>query len=167
VTEPVIEAIKEKEPGFTSRCLFDRELKISPEAVIPLLTDADNDTRKIAARALLVLIPNPLLFDPSVNQNDTRAEAGLQKSLKDRNMVVINAAASYYVWRGDPGSEDTLIAALNAAGDYGLAQLFLVSGNGKLEDAGRAWLKAHNRDLDLRTLALTWGTRRTKPAASP
>jgi len=163
-TEPVIEAMKGKEWRFTDGCLLPGELNVSPDAVIPLLTDPDNGTRKNAARALLALIPNPLIHDPSVNPNDTRAEVALQKSFKDRNMVVIVAAAHYYVGRGEPGSEDTLIAALNAAGDYGLAELFLVCGNRKLEDAGRAWLKAHNRDVDTRALALTWGTRWRKPA---
>jgi len=158
-TGPVIEAMKEKDSGFAARCIgVDAQVKPSIEdAVIPLLTDADRYTREIAARTLVALIPNPLFYEPSADGKKTRAEIALQQSLKERNMVVICAAASYYVSRGEAGTEDTLIDALNAAGEYWLAEYFLVCGHRKLEDAGRAWLKAHNRNIDSNTFGQMWG----------
>jgi HEAT repeat protein len=164
---PLIEAMKEKDSGFAARCLEPgAPLKLSiDDAVIPLLTDADNDTRGIAARTLVALVPNPLFAEASASRSGARAETALQQSLKDRNMVVICNAASYYVGRGEAGSEDTLIDALNAAGEYWLAEYFLVTGNGKLEDAGRAWLKAHHRNVDTNTFGPIWGQLRTKQAA--
>lgn len=167
VKGPVIEAMKEKDSGFMARCLEPLgQMKVSiEEVVIPLLTDVDNYAREVAARTLVAVVPNPLLFEVSADQKETRAETALRQSLKERNIVVICAASSYYVGRGEAGSEDTLIDALNAAGEYSLAEYFLVCGNRKLEDAGRAWLKAHHRVVDSHMFGPMWGLLRTKQAA--
>lgn len=166
-TRQVIEAMKEKDSGFVAGCIqIPVRVKASiADTVIPLLNDPDNDTRQVAARTLVALVPNPLFDKPSPDRKEARAEIALHQSLKDRNMVVICAATSYYVGFGEAGSEDTLIDALNAAGEDWMAQYFLVSGNRKLEAAGRAWLLAHHRDVDSSLYGPMWGQLRPKLAA--
>ena len=61
---------------------------------------------------------------------------------------MIVGAFDFFIERGEPGSEDALIEALNKYGgnDGGLdmALYFLDSGNPKLEDAALKWGTNHN-----------------------
>jgi hypothetical protein len=57
---------------------------------------------------------------------------------------VIAGADEFFILRGEPGSEDALIEALNKSGDDNMAEDFLNSGNQKLHDAAMAWADNHN-----------------------
>lgn len=166
-TGPVVEAMREKDSGFGARCLEPtvRMRASLADAVIPLLSDADKYTRGIAARTLVALIPNPLFSGSSTEPAEARGENALQESLKQRNFIVISAAIEYFVARGEKGSEDTLVEAMNSAGDDYVAEYLLVSGNMKLEDAGRAWLKEHHRSVDSHIFGPMWGQLRATPVS--
>jgi hypothetical protein len=81
---------------------------------------------------------------------DPRAFSALLAALSERNAAVIAAAYLFFVDRGEPGSGDALMEALNMSGDLGMAQAFLICGNPKLEQAARDWAAGHG-----------WGIKRT------
>jgi len=50
--------------------------------------------------------------------------------------------------RGEPGTEDALIQALNESNDREMAEDFLNCGNSKLEDAAGAWASRHGYRIE-------------------
>ncbi len=76
-----------------------------------------------------------------VNINDDRAAKALTTVLKTKDLVVIASAYSFFIQRGEPGSESILINILNRHGDEIMAVLFLSCGNSQL--AARTWVSAH------------------------
>ncbi len=125
-------------------------------AVGPLLAalkkDEDSDVRGAAAGAL--------------GEINSRSAAGvLNAALKDKNLEVVAAAYRFFIRRGEEGTEDVLIAALNEYGDKSTAHGFLDCGNPKLEAAAVTW--AEKRGLQISTLrdmyeraGLRWGSGR-------
>ncbi len=71
--------------------------------------------------------------------NDIRAVKVLEGAMSDSRLDIIAGACMYFIRKGEPSSEDTLIKALNKYGDSDTAVDFLNSGNEKLEEAGRKW----------------------------
>jgi HEAT repeat protein len=78
-----------------------------------------------------------------------RAVNVLLQALKDRDLAMIAGAFVFYVKRGELGSEDALIEILNSSasdlsstgGNFRMAEIFLNSGNPKLESAAMKWSK--------------------------
>jgi HEAT repeat protein len=103
---------------------------LAVEPLIAALMDTDTIVRKGAAEALS-------------NMNDPRAVSALLAAWKKGNSAVITGADFFFIQRGEPGSEDALIEALNQFGDREMAYDLLNCGNSKLEEAARAWAKSH------------------------
>jgi len=99
------------------------------EPLIAALRDANQDVRQNAALALGMI-------------EDRRAASILQSAMKEADLVVIAGAYWFFIQQGEPGSENTLIQALNAHGKSEMAQAFLNCGNTELEAAGRKWATA-------------------------
>jgi len=99
------------------------------EPLIAALRDANQDVRQNAALALGMI-------------EDRRAASVLQSAMKEADLVVVAGAYWFFIQQGEPGSENTLIQALNAHGKSEMAQAFLNCGNTELEAAGRKWATA-------------------------
>ena len=83
----------------------------------------------------------------------------LLKALREHNTEVIAGACDFFVQRGDPGTEDALIDALNRSGDTDMAQDLLNSGNTKLHDAANNWAAANHYEVNYMPgrKATSWG----------
>jgi len=71
----------------------------------------------------------------------------LLTALREHNEKVIVGADNFFIKRGEPGSEDALIEALDKAGDQYMAADFMNSGNQKLQSAGDAWASRNNYEI--------------------
>src|ERR1035438_1045624 len=67
----------------------------------------------------------------------------LLAALRDHDLEVIANVYAFFISRGEPGSEDILIEALDKSGDLNMAQAFLNCGNAKLEQFARSWAAQH------------------------
>jgi hypothetical protein len=73
---------------------------------------------------------------------------------------VIAGAATFFVARGEPDSEDALIEALAKFGDVNMARVLLNCGNSKLEAAADRWASGHGYRITSRDSlggGLRWG----------
>jgi HEAT repeat protein len=64
-------------------------------------------------------------------------------SLKNKELEIIAAAYTFFIRRGEPGTETLLIDALNKHGNFTMANAFIRSGNNQLKEAGQKWIKVH------------------------
>jgi hypothetical protein len=112
------------------------------------LKDTDASVRGNAAEAL-------------GNIKDPRAVQALLAAFKESDLAVIAGAYPFFIRRGEPGSENALIQALNAHGNERMAIEFLYCGNSALEAASPEWAGAHGyKVLGLKpgvTTTLRWG----------
>jgi len=131
--EPLMAALKDMDSGVRGGAV-EALGEIGPPAAEPLiaaLKDPDSGVRRSAAWALGDI-------------KDPREVSVLLAAWSEPDLAVIAAASSFFIGRGEPGSEDTLIRALNAQGDSRTVMLFLNSGNSKLEAAAREWAAANS-----------------------
>jgi len=77
------------------------------------------------------------------NIEDPRAASILLAAWSESDTEVIAGAYSFFIRRGEPDSEDALIAALNRFGNSDMATDFLNCGNSKLGQAGSKWAGRH------------------------
>jgi len=129
--DPLIEKLKEYlyvDVRRSAACTLG-EFK-DPRAVEPLIAALRDDgrVRNCAAWALL---------------NDPVEADVLVRALRERNLDVIVKAYPLFIMKGEPGSEDALIQALNSRGSVEMATAFLNSGNAKLKEAAQQWAAAH------------------------
>jgi HEAT repeat protein len=104
--------------------------QIGESAIEPLLAalkSPDGEIRRNAALALGWI-------------KDPRAASALQQAFEKRDTEVIVGAYAYFIGRGEPGSEDVLIEALNKSGDLSMDKAFRECGNERLEQASRTWV---------------------------
>ena len=93
----------------------------------------------------------------ALGEINSRSAAGvLNAALKDKNLEVVAGAYRFFIRRGEEGTEDVLIAALNEHGDEFKALGFLDCGNPKLEAAAVTW--AQKRGLEIPTLRDEYGS---------
>jgi hypothetical protein len=78
---------------------------------------------------------------------DPRAVNVLLAALRERDLAVVAGAYSFFIERGEPGSEDVLIQALNAHGSGATAVAFLNCGNSALSKAAGEWAEAHGYEV--------------------
>lgn len=145
--EPLIAALNDKNPEFRAQAAQSLgEIKDSravapliavlnaPPVNDPALIESDRTVRVAAANALgMIASPEAVNF--------------LLAAFRERKAVVIAGADNFFIQRGEPGSEDVLIAALNSAGDSSMAVDFLNSGNQKLHDAAANWAVNNNYEI--------------------
>ncbi len=107
------------------------------EPLVAALKDKDSSVRSRAAGAL-------------GKMQDARAVGPLVAALKDENLEIIAGAYPFFIQRGDPGSEDLLIRALDAYGARNLwmAHDFLNCGNNRLAEAAGNWAREHDHRID-------------------
>ncbi|MGR3311328.1 MAG: HEAT repeat domain-containing protein [Candidatus Brocadiales bacterium] len=133
--EPLIAAMKGNEPNLRSRAAKALEaIGLTPvDLLIVALKDEDPDVQKRAAEAL-GNIENPLAVEP------------LTAALKQENLEIVAGAYSFFIRRGETGTEVALINALNKHGTGVMAQNFLGCGNNQLEEAGLNWVTSHGQE---------------------
>jgi hypothetical protein len=151
---PILELLKGPSFGGSREGIPSVLVKFGVPAVEPLtrlLHDDNNRARLLAAQALGQI-------------KDRRAEQALMDALHEGNAPVIAGASLFFVFRGEPGSEEALIDALNKYGDEQMAIFFLNCGNPKLEDAARAWSRKKGWDVHQQAYGLTWGHEPTTPS---
>ena len=119
-----------------------------PRAIEPLLVDL-NKKKGSDAFGIVDLLNLRGTAGFLEDFKDPRVDSALLEALKQPqtawNIIVIYGAYPFFIRRGEPGSEDILIAALNRFGDeFGdnfmntdMATAFLSCGNLKLEQAAR------------------------------
>lgn len=114
--------------------------------LIAAMKDSDARVHQIAAEALGEI-------------NDPQAVNFLLSALREHNTDVIAGAYDFYIRRGDPGTEDALIEALNKSGDTEMAEDMLNSGNTKLHDAANNWASANHYEVNYMPggKATSWG----------
>jgi hypothetical protein len=102
---------------------------------------------------------------------DRRAIEALLQAQKQRDLFVVGCEIEFFIWYSEPGSEETLIAALHAAhrarseadlpgpqkapfcfshGDISIADAFLNSFNSQLDAEARAWAKTVGYTIESR-----------------
>lgn len=100
---------------------------------------------------------------------DHRADVVLLAAGQDRNIEVIGGAYAFFISRGDPAFEGTLISALNQFGSREMAQDFLNCGNRRLAQAAHTW-EANHDSLSMTTSSdesVQWGSARQTLPTSP
>jgi len=98
------------------------------EPLLSVLNDEDIDVRKSCARALEKLLDNRI---PDI----------FLTALKNKDLEIVAGGHAFFIRKGQAGSEEVLIEALQACGDRRMATDFLNSGNSQLEEAARKWAK--------------------------
>jgi len=155
--EPLIAALEDTDVGVRgSAALALGEIK-DRRAVGPLIALLKSRTagdRNSAARALGEI-------------RDRRAANALQAAFKRRDAEAIVGSHNFFIERGEPGSEDVLINALEESGTISMADDFLSCGNAKLEEAARTWAKDSGHVVRRRSGAATWGSARQAPLQTP
>jgi HEAT repeat protein len=125
--DPLIARLKE--PGNNVPWYAAALGGIGTPAVEPLIAALKNSNSDVREREALAL----------GEINDPEAINFLLAAWKARDFHVIVGADSFFIKRGEPGSEDLLIEALDKFANVGMVEDFLNSGNAKLGDAARAW----------------------------
>ncbi len=145
--EPLIAALNDKDPEFREQVVLSLGDIKDPRAVAPLI-----DLLKAPA------LKDPALMGPdSKVRNAAAAALGnigspeavnfLLTALHEHNTAIIAGADNFFIRRGEPGSEDALIEALDKSGDQYMAADFLNSGNEKLHDAASSWASRNNYQI--------------------
>ena len=151
--EPLIAALKDRDTTVRRNAAVALGQARDPRSVEPLiaaLKDRDARVRKNAAGALEQI-------------DDPRTVTALMTCWRESDFAAIAGASSFFIQRGQPDSEGTLIRALNAHGDAEMAVVFLNCGNPALRAAAVGWAEAHHRKLTpalVRSEGARWGSRR-------
>jgi len=153
---PLIDYMKN---GPVGRDLVPQELAAlgtaSIDPLIPLLHDANENTRRLAAEALSDLAIK--------QQKDTRPRDALMAAIGAHNVAITAGAYQFYVSLGAPGSETDLVAALERFPGQGMAEYFLNCGSIPLEDAAIAWGQKNHFHITQQVYGIVWG-QMPKPA---
>jgi HEAT repeat protein len=129
--EPLVAELNQTNSDFTSN-VDDALSNIggpAEDALIECLRDSDPNVRMNAAYSLSGIA-------------DSRASTALA-GFEERNVVLAARNYSSFIAKGEPGTEDLLIQAINRLGNRRMALAFIVCGNPKLEGAGGDWASAH------------------------
>ncbi len=109
------------------------------EPLIAALNDPDAGVRRVAAWALV----RAAMTTGTGAQIRHDAVNALLDAMRKRELAVIAGASRFFIERGEPGSEEVLIQALNAQGNEWVAEDFLNCGNEALEAAAKKWVSGH------------------------
>jgi HEAT repeat protein len=152
---PLIKSMKEDQVlwlrEFDAQALGDIGAP-TVEPLIAVLNYPDGRSRRLAAGVLARI-------------KDPRAVMALLAALQQRNYTAIAGAYMFFVDRGEPGSEDALIEALNRSGSEQMAEYLLNCGNAKVEAAARVWAKRHNPEMKHQISGVLWGSAREMPSS--
>ncbi len=177
---PLINALKDADSyvrGQASKSLG--KLK-DTRAVSPLINVLKDDYTYVRAEAARSLgeIKDVRAVEPLINflkEDSTYARENAAKSLisigpdaitplikaqKENNLRLIADEYSFFICRGDPGSEALLVDAFYKYGNEKMAEDFAYSGNDRLKEAAFTWAKDHRyaiRGLLGAGNSLVWG----------
>ena len=134
--EPLIEALGDEKDIVRKNAAYalGQIGKPAIESLFKALEDKNGYVRINAARAL-------------GNINDPNVIEFLIASLKDKKLEIIAGAYSFFIKRGEEGTEAVLIEALNAYGDEGMATSYINCGNIELSKAARTWATSHGYNI--------------------
>jgi HEAT repeat protein len=120
--------------------------KIGTSAVEPLiaaLKDPDPHVRRNAAWALRDIKgqvgPTIAALAPDAFDQDPGVVNALLAGWRELDLALIAGASAFFIQRGEAGSEDVLIRALEAYGTAGVAEDYLNCGNSVLRAAALKW----------------------------
>lgn len=109
------------------------------EPLIAVLNDPDAGVRRVAVWALV----RAAMTTGTGAQIRHDAVTALLDAMRKRELAVIAGGSRFFIERGEPGSEEVLIQALNAQGNEWVAEDFLNCGNEALEAAAKKWVSGH------------------------
>ena len=165
--DPLISALEDKAQGVRFRAAESLGDIMDVRAIYPLMTtlaDRDRWVRTVAARSL-AKIGTPAaehLLSALKDKNskirigaaealaymkDDRIDDFLMAKLKDNDLEIVAGAHSFFVHRGESGTETILIEALNEYGDKEMAETLANSNNKQLYQAAAAWAKRHGYQI--------------------
>lgn len=135
--------------------------------VISMLDDPDETVRSMAAHALSciggkksvdVLIKRlGCQYEPDMRASaawalwEMSSPCGLDalvNALENKDLAVVASVYHFFVQRGIPGSEETLIQALEVQGHKWMACCFTQSSNVILAEAGHKWIEEHPNEAE-------------------
>jgi HEAT repeat protein len=171
---PLITALKDSDDTVRWRASIALGEIKDPRAIEPLIaalrdSEVEDALVKIGAPAVPFLIA--AVDDPHWNVQfrvawaldkigDPRAVPRLLAALSKHEAAVVAGAMSFFVGRGEPGSEVTLIEVFEKSGGSGL-QEFLNSGNPLLEAIARKYAAEHGYHIILGDVSSPrWGAKR-------
>jgi HEAT repeat protein len=146
---PLTQLLKEDKDCFVRR-RASRALKGMKEGCDPKAlknaTQQDTDccVRRFAAKALSEI------KDPSVTEF-------LDDAMKKKNLEIVSAAYAYYIKKGGPGTEDTLINSLQEFYDKKMVFDFAHCGNEKLKQAAVEVAKNRKQKISPDWSGPRWG----------
>lgn len=79
---------------------------------------------------------------------EPRATRALVERFQQHDLAVVAGAYLFFLKRGEPGTEPTLVEALLAFEDQTMATTYLNSGNAALEGGGQTWASQNNHAID-------------------
>lgn len=136
--EPLVGAVRKDASGQVRYQAIEALGNIRDARAVPVLVEMlssrDTDYRGAAAGAL-------------AKMQDARAGEALVAAFQRNDVIAIVGACRFYVARGEPGSEDRLIAALERQGDSTMAEVLINSGNERLADPARQWARTHHYQI--------------------
>lgn len=130
--DPLIKALKD---DFTyvreeaARSLGEIKDARAAGPLINFLKDDPTYAREEAIKALIKMGPNAI--------------APLANAVKENNLRVVADSYSFFVCRGETGTEALLIDALNKYGSEKMSEDFAYSGNDRLKEAAYKWAETH------------------------
>jgi HEAT repeat protein len=131
--EPLIEALLKDTNWDVIKNAAIALGNIGEPAVEPLFKALEGEGNYVQMRVVMAL---GYINDPS-------AVEFLTDALKDKKLDIIAGAYYFFIRRGEEGTEDILIEALNKHGNVNMAEDYLNCGNGQLEKAARTWATDH------------------------
>jgi HEAT repeat protein len=148
--KPLLQILQEDKEGFArrraARALGDLKETCDPRQLKNLAQkDKDSFVRRCAARALGEV-------------GGPEAAEFLDEAMKKKNLEVIKAAYAYYIRKGEPGTEDSLIEALGVdCWDKDMIFDFAHSGNEKLKQAADEIVKKRAYEAPSEWSGPKWG----------
>lgn len=149
--EPLIAGLKDELPDVRMKAAWALGEIKDTRAIEPLITtlkDEDSNVQRQASRVLGKMGKPAIKPFFSVLKNlyfDVWILGPFVSELKSENLEIvlkkISSDYSFFIRRGEPGTEDILIEALNKYGTVGMAEAFLNCGNNELYEAARALLE--------------------------
>ena len=111
-----------------------------------LLSILEEDPRKYDP-LICKLLAKVLCLHTSTDYFNERIPRLFMSAIEKQRLEVVAGAYSFFILKGENGSEPVLIAALEKYGDKNMAIDFVNAGNETLSKAGIAWLKKNRYEL--------------------
>ena len=162
--EPLINALKDEHVGVREGVATALGQIGDTKAIDPLIETLLKDTNRDVIKNAAIALGN--IGEPSSDPlfkalesegdyvqmrvamalgyiNNPSAVEFLTDAIKDKKLDIIYGAYNFFILRGEEGTEDILIEALNKHGNADMAEDYLNCGNGQLSKAARTWATEH------------------------